>query len=60
MMQIESELMRISEIERSNRMIAGDLYTLARSFKRPGMADSGLEQELSDIEARLERLMGEF
>lgn len=61
-MELESELMRITELEQCNRQTAANLYNLARSFTRPDRDRFGLEieEELSDIEARLERLMEGF
>lgn len=61
-MGMESEIQRLGEMMAFERKTAEGLYSLARSFRRPcgPRLDAETEQELSEIEVRLERLMGGF
>lgn len=59
---MEAEIQRLGEMRTFERQTAKDLYDLARSFRRPcgPRLDAETEEELSEIEVRLERLMGGF
>lgn len=61
MMGIGTEMMRIEEMRMECRMTASSLVGLTRSLgDRCGGTDPSVTDELSDIEARLERLMEGF
>lgn len=61
MMGIGTEMMRIEEMRMECRMTAISLVGLTRSLgDRCGGVDPSVTDELSDIEARLERLMEGF
>lgn len=61
MMGIGTEMMRIEEMRMECRMTASSLVGLTRSLgDRCGGVDPAVTDELSDIEARLERLMEGF
>ena len=59
---IKLEGLLIPEMNDLNRQTAMNLHALTRTLRRPESVQAGseIDLELSEIEERLERLMGEF